>query len=70
MAPHRRPSPSGSTRALVVVATLVVGTLWVTVKHPLEGPIIFVFSVHRGVHATDPLALVPVAIAIRWWRKR
>ena len=65
MAHHTPPSPTRPTRALVFVATVVGGLLWVTVKHPLEGPTIYEFGDEHGIHLLDLLAVIPPMFA--WW---
>jgi hypothetical protein len=63
----RLPSPSRSFRALVVVAAVLVGVLWVVVKHPLEGRVEYELTAHHGIHRYDFLALIPPAAALWWW---
>ena len=66
---HRPSTPSGRTRALLFVATLVIGAVWVTVKHPLEGPTIYEFNEDHGVHLLDLLAVIPPMFVLWWWAR-
>ena len=66
---HTPSTPSGRTRALVFAAMLVFGALWVTVRHPLEGPTIYEFSENHGVHLLDLPALIPPVLALWWWAR-
>jgi hypothetical protein len=67
MDPANRPTPSRSVRALVLVASMVVGVLWVVVKHPFEGPVVYELTTYHGIHRYDFLALFPFAAALVWW---
>lgn len=60
-------SPSRSVRVVVLIASLVVGALWVVLTHPLEGPVMFEINEDHGIHRYDLLAIVPPLAALAWW---
>lgn len=48
---------------------MAVAAAWVFVSHPLEGPVLLTLSRDHGVHATDVLAAIPLALAWRSVRR-
>jgi|KBSMisStandDraft_5_1062788.scaffolds.fasta_scaffold3648646_2 hypothetical protein len=50
-------------RIAIVLGAIAVSAVWVLVSHPFEGPVLFSFSEDHGVHATDPLIVIPLALA-------
>jgi hypothetical protein len=51
-----------SGRLLLVAGALV----WPFPEHPLQGPVIVDLSYLHGVHASDLLSLVALALAVTW----
>ncbi|MCU1360541.1 MAG: hypothetical protein JWN99_1830 [Ilumatobacteraceae bacterium] len=51
----------------MLAATLVIGVLWVTVKHPYEGRVIYELSERHGIHRYDVVGFIPALIALVWW---
>lgn len=48
----------------LAIACLGVATIWVLLgNHRFEGPVLMHFSRTHGLHLTDPLASVPLALA-------
>ena len=54
----------------IVVAALAIAAAWVFVSHPLEGPVLLTLTRDHGVHETDALAILPLALAWRSLRRQ
>lgn len=54
----------------VVVAAVALAGAWVVVHHPLEGPVLVSLTANHGVHDSDALAIIPLACAWWWVRRR
>ena len=57
-----------SGRNVLVGLAIVFAVAWVTIDHPLEGPVVLLIAWNHGIHLGDPLALIPLVVLLRRWR--